>query len=325
MKRIRSLCIVVLCSWGTLVCGATNGREMSKERAELFAVVLQSPQLREQLLQSGHAMKQNFTYASLTKEPVDVFLVGETHSDSIPRHDVNVIIRDFAQAGKGFDYVASEFFLSSEQAALNQFAQGKITYEKLLKSCKLKGRAYLAVVAKRYQAKVIGLDMPRAQENAAWALSLEGLQQRNEAWAQILQTVKKAHPRAKILLYGGADHTKLTSSYIKTMPALLAAQGLKTKTIEFVNEQDPEWKQLRIQTKQDILFVIPAGLKPYIGADYVVYTSPQELDEEGKRISQEVMEKLGKNWVNNDSVYHSCFYDPDNGACQQDLRVRRAK
>ena len=317
--------IAVLCSLGLFVPKAFAAPEMSDERAQSFAVVLQSPKLREQLLRSGQAMKQNFTYASLADDSLDVLLVGETHSDGIVRHDVNVIIRDLAQAKKGFEYVASEFFLSSEQPVLNQFAQGKMTYDELRKSCKLKGRVYLAVVAKRYGLKVIGLDMPRAQENVSWAMSIEGLQQRNAAWAQIVQTVKKNRPRAKLLLYGGADHTKLSSSYIQTMPALLAKQGLKTKTVEFVNERDPDWKQLHIQTKNDILFVIPSELKPYIGADYVVYTSPQDLDEEGKRISQEVSEKLGKEWLNNDSVYNSCFYDPDNGICKQHLRVRRSK
>lgn len=317
--------IAVLCSLATLVQGAVPTRELSKERAEAFAVILQSPELRQQLLQSGHAMKQDFTYASLVDASLDVLLVGETHSDAIARHDVNLMIRDLAQAKKGFAYVASEFFLSTEQSALTQFAQSKITYDELKKSCTLKSRTYLAAVAKRYGLNVIGLDMPRAQEDGGWALSLEGLNTRNQSWLNILRTVKKFNPRAKILLYGGADHTKLSSSYIKTMPVLLARQGFKTKVIEFVNAQDPDWKKLHIQTKNDILFVIPAGLKPYIGADYIVYTAPQDLDEEGRKITQSVIKKLGKDFLRNDSVSESCVYDPDNAVCKQWLRVRRAK
>ncbi len=325
MKKSMGVWIAVLCCWGTLVQGASLTPELSKERADAFAVVLQQPRLRQLLLQNGHAMKQNFTYASLVSADTDVLLVGETHTDSVPQSDVNLIIRDLAQAKAGFSYVASEFLLSSEQTMLNQFAQGKITYDQLRKSCTLGHRAYIAVTAKRYGLQVIGLDLPRAQENTGWAMSIEGMATRNQAWLQLLLAAKTRKPQGKILLYGGAAHTQFTSHYYKTMPQLLAQKGLKTKVIEFVNEKDPEWKKLRIQTKNDILFIIPKELKPYVWADYVVYSSPQDLDEEGRKVTEQVLESFGDKFVRNDSISDGCMYDPENGICKQWLRVRRAK
>ena len=302
------------------VMGGTLTPELTQERNTDFAPILQDARLQRELLANAYVMDQHFNYADVMDGNTDVLLIGETHSDSIPEGDVNLILQNLVQGRTGITHVGSEFILSSEQPALDKFARGEINYAQLRKAISLDHRAFLAVIGKRYNLRVLGLDLPKARENVAWAMSPNGLNERNLAWLQIIKQARNKQPKSKFVIYGGADHTKKYSRVIKTMPQLLEANGFKTKTIEFVNDKDPLWKQIPVEKSYDVFFIIPNSLKKAVGADYVVYTNPQDLSKEDSAQLSRYIDKVDfKDPLQTDA----CVYDPESQVCKTHLRVRR--
>ena len=315
MKRL--LFCLFCCLWGA---SAFATELLEQERAEALRPVVKDQNLRQKLFSNQQSMTADFDYSVFFSGGVDVVLIGEEHRDSIPARDVNLMVKNLAKGKVKLTHVASEFLLSSEQKFLNQFARDELTYAQLKKSCKLRGRAFVAVVGKRYGVKVVGLDLPRAQENNYWATTPEGMQERNNAWAKIITDIKAKHPNAKILLHAGSYHTQLSSKYFDTMPVLLKKQGLKTRSVEFVSGTDIQWKKFNFTPKYDTLFTIPKELKPHVLADYVVFTTRADFSEE---VKAEMDKHLSKVDWNNDLEVDGCMLNPDNPVCAIQTRSGR--
>lgn len=293
---------------------------LHQEREEGLRTILNNPKLHQELLDHAQPMREDFNYTSLLEADTDVLLVGEEHHDDIARRDVNLMIKQLAAKRGKLTHVATEFLLSAEQPLLDQFMAGKITYAELKEKVELGRRAFVAEIAKRYHVNIVGLDLARAQENPGWATSVEGFTQRNQAWTDIILTIKQHNPRAKFLLHAGSFHTQLTSKYIPTMPHLLQQNGLKTKSVEFANSFDSMWKYLASPMRYDTLFTIPENLRPLVNADYVVYTVHAEFSEKEK---QKISKWVHKHYPN--PFFDYCFQDPDNPLCKIHIRSARVK
>lgn len=291
--------------------------ELDQERKSLFAPIRKNPELKDELLNSVQFLPQDF-YTTLLDDGTDVILVGEEHHDTTPLRDVNLMIEELAD--KGLTHVASEFLLSKEQPLLDQFARGEISYRELSEGCTLPKRSYVAVVAKRNNVQVIGLDLPAAHQDPAWAMTKEGMTIRNKAWTERILEIKSKNPHAKILLHGGSYHTQLMSKYFPTMPQLLKKHGLKVKVIEFVSAYDPVWDQIRLRGAFDLFFEIPKKLRQYVNADYIVYSPEKPFAKQVSADIEKAMKSIeqqhgGAIWEN-DSIYKACIFDPQNPVCR---------
>ena len=287
-----------MCILGMLVVAIPlKASDVSEERSKAFAPIHRESSKKIALLNEAQPLTENFDYVQLLDRETDVLLVGEEHRDSNPAREVNLMIKQLSRHYPNNLYVASEFLLAEEQPLLDQFAAGTISYEKLRSQCVLPHRSFVAQVAKRYGVKVIGLDESRAGYNnyAVWASSKQGINSRNQFWTKQLVALKKKNPRAKIILHAGSTHTQLSSAYVRTMPELLKRAGMRTKTLEFVSEYDPEWKQLRLNISRDTLFVIPPELKENIMADYVIYLASKPFSAQEKKQIQQAQRENAQN------------------------------
>lgn len=320
------LCAVVS-FWAFAQDEETLHEKLVQERKDRFAQIRRNPILKHELLESAQELPRNFKYAALFDKKTDVLLVGEEHTDPIPARDVNLMIESLATSKMGLTHIASEFLLSSEQPVLDKFAKGEISYDQLKKSCKLKNRVYVAVVAKRHHIQVVGLDLPKAQENSYWAMTAEGLTARNKAWTKRILQIKQQNPKAKILLHGGSFHTQLTSKYYPTMPQLLQEAGLHVKVVEFTSARDSLWRPLGVDRGYDLLFTVPEKLRQYVNADYVIHTSREDYSAQAKAEIEVAVSTVsrgaGEQYWRNDSISDACFLDPQNPICRAQINGAR--
>lgn len=318
MKHVTGLFILLLLLMGN--ASMSGAQDLAQERETALRYVLEHPALHGDLLDHSQPMQEDFNYSTLLDADTDVLLIGEEHHDNIPQRDVNLMIKQLSGKQGKLTHVASEFLLSSEQPLLDQFMAGKITQEELRAKTRLKDRSFVAAIAKRYHVDIVGLDIPRALEDYTWAVSPEGLTERNEAWTNIILKIKRNNPHAKFLLHAGSNHTQLSSKYTHTLPQLLRQNGLKIKSVEFANPNDPVWKYLASIARYDTLFTIPEKLKPFINADYVVYSVRADFSEqEHKKIAAWTKKHIS------DSNFDFCLQDPDNPVCRIHIKSARVK
>lgn len=322
MNKITKILILFLF---ILLTNFVNADAVSQEREVLFRPVIANKELRQILLSSGKQISSDFDYSALLDDDTDVLLVGEEHHNNVAARDVNLMIKNLTQAQTGLGYVASEFLLSSEQPIIDDYYKRKITYPELKKKCKLKDRAFVAEIARRYNVKTIGLDMPKAHEDYVWAMSAEGIGERNNAWVDILLDIKENDPDALIVVHAGGSHTATFSQYYPTVPQLLKKEGLKTKTLEFVYAKDKLWQQLGINSRYDILFKIPKELKKYIQADYIIWNTDADYSQEDKTELSRISNQNSKKFSTDEVYSDGCLLDPDNPFCKVVIRGSRVK
>lgn len=319
---IRQLFIIIFLGTGLFL----NASSITEERDALFEPLLSNNNLRMRLLESGKKIPEDFDYSVLLDNDTDVLLIGEEHHNDAAARDVNVIIKDLKQRGVALKYAGSEFLLSSEQPYLDAYYRGEISYTDFKKKCRRNGkRVFIAEIAKRYKVRPIGLDLPKAQEDYNWAMSKEGLTARNQAWTDIIMSLKQKDPKAKMIVYGGAVHTATFSKYYPTVAQMLNKNNIKTKTLEFVYYQDKLWKQLNIKSNADVLFTIPPELKQYIQADYIILNIDNDLSQQDKAKLRQLMNDNLKRFNGDDMYSDACFNDPDNPVCSIIINSSRSK
>lgn len=318
---IKILFIFIFLGTGFLL----NATVITEERDTLFKPVLTNNNLRMLLFGSAKRISVNFDYSALLDKDTDVLLVGEEHHNRDVATAVNLMIKNLKEKGINLKYVCSEFLLSSEQPYLDAYYKGEMSYVDLKKKCTLGGRVYIAEVAKRYKVRPIGLDLPKAQEDSNWAMSAEGITERNKAWTDIIVSLKQKDPNAKIIVYGGSLHTATFSQYYPTVAQMLKKHNIKTKTVEFVYYKDPLWKPLSINSNSNLLFTIPAELKKYIQADYVVFNIENELSAQDREKVRKILNANMTKFQKDDKYSDSCEKDPDNPICKISIDANRSK
>ena len=296
---------------------------ITQERDILFEPVIQNSELKQLLFENSKRIPADFNYTSLINDDTDFLLVGEEHHDNTAARDVNLMIKNLSKVG--LKYVATEFLLSSEQPLIDSYYKGEITYPELKKKCKLKGRSFVAEIAKRYRIKTIGLDLPQAHEDYLWAMSAEGLTARNDAWTDKLLSLKQKAPDALILVHGGSLHTATFSKYYPTVAQMLRKHNMKTKTVEFVSSGDSLWKKLNINSNYDLLFTIPKELKKYIQADYVIWSTDSDYSKEDKAELKKISEQNSEKFMKDEIFSDGCLLDHDNAFCKVVIRGSRVK
>ena len=102
-------------------------------REALAARLKTDAALRQALLQNARPVTADFDYTRLLDKDTDVLLLGEQHGDPAAKREVNVILKSLAAHNGGCTHLASEFFLSEEQPALDAFSSKQITLEQLEK------------------------------------------------------------------------------------------------------------------------------------------------------------------------------------------------
>ena len=330
MKKLFSCILgILLCTAVPFLAFAKDGEnlrlKLEQEHKSFFMPIQKNPELKNVLRQSAQHLQKDF-YTTLLEDGTDVLLVGEEHHDSIPLRDVNLMLEELAD--KGLTHIASEFLFSSEQPLLDQFAKGEISYSELRKGCFLKDRSYVAIVAKRHNIQVVGVDLPEAQENPSWAMSKEGMTMRNQKWTERILDIKRKNPHAKIILHGGSFHTQLKSNYFPTMPQLLEEKGLKVKVLEFISEYDTEWKSLLVEKDLDLVFTIPENLRQYVNADYIIYSSSKPFSKqvvaEIEKAMKNIEQQHGESYWKNDSIMNACIFDPQNSVCRTRINSGRS-
>ena len=267
--------------------------------------------LKKALLKQVRPITVNFNYATLLDRDTDVLLLGEEHGNESAKRETNLILKYFGQHKEGFTHFGTEFYLSSEQPFLDQYAANKITLTELESKLAL-GKAYSAsaLVANRYGMTVLGLDLPQAQDNYVWSKSSVGMGARNEHWTKIISAIAKVDPMSRFIIYGGAWHTQLSASEYPTVPHLLKKEGLKTKTGEYVTA--PAWAALAEEAQlsgKTLLFKVPANYRKDANADFFIFLPQVTSNADDRQQIKEIMKD--KNF----KIEH-CTDDPDHPLCK---------
>lgn len=310
MKKITlflSLICLVLCAEKAPAFAPDFDRARHNFEARLTSDTV----LKKALLKQVRPITGNFNYATLLDRDTDILLLGEEHGNERAKRETNLMIKYFGQNKEGFTHFGTEFYLSSEQPLLDQYAGNQITLPELESKLVL-GKAYSAsaAVAKRYGLTVLGLDLPQAQNNYAWSKSVAGMRARNEHWAKIILSVAKADPQSRFIVYGGAWHTQLSSNDYPTMPQLLNKDGLKTKTVEYVSA--PAWEKLAEEAKlsgKTLLFRVPANYRKDANTDFFIFLPKVTPSEAEQQEIKKIMDD--KNF----KISH-CTDDPDHPLCK---------
>lgn len=311
MKKINAflwlvICLALLAGKGfAFAPGFDRARHAFETRLSTDTV------LKKALLKQVRPITVNFNYATLLDKDTDVLLLGEEHGNESAKRETNLMLKYFGQHKEGFTHFGSEFYLSSEQPFLDQYAAHKITLPELEGKLTL-GKRYSAsaAVATRYGMAVLGLDIPKAQDDYTWSQSPAGMRARNEHWTKIISAIAKADPMSRFIIYGGAWHTQLSASEYPTMPQLLNKEGLKTKTVEYVSA--PAWAALAAEANlsgKTLLFKVPANYRKDANADFFIFLpKTTSTDAEQKQINQIMDDK-------NFQMEH-CTDDPDHPLCK---------
>lgn len=288
---------------------------------EVLAVRLETDSaLRAALLKNARPVTVNFNYAVLLDSDSDVLLLGEQHGDPAFKREANIILKSLGSQKLGFTHFASEFLLADEQPALNDFFAKKINLDRLEEKLALPGYSSAVHVAARYGMLPLGLDLPQAQQNPAWATSAQGMAERNRQWGKIIGSVAQKDLKSRFIVYAGAWHTQLYTKEYPSLPSVLNGYGLKTKTVEFVNQGEKAWRTLLESKKtadKPVLITVPAAYVKTVNADYIIYLPPSKpLGGAAKDKAEKLMDDKNFNWKH-------CTEDPDNPLCKLNIKNNR--
>ncbi len=170
-------------------------------REALAARLKTDAALRQALLQNARPVTADFDYTRLLDKDTDVLLLGEQHGDPAAKREVNIILKSLAAHNGGCTHLASEFFLSEEQPALNAFSSKQITLEQLEKQLALPGYSSAAAVAVRYGLRPLGLDSSKALENPARAITPQGMRERSRRGGEIIAQIARQDLTSRFILY----------------------------------------------------------------------------------------------------------------------------
>lgn len=312
-----------LFSAAALLAVSTLGAHPFDAPREALAVRLKTDAtLKQALLQYARPVTPDFDYTRLLDTDTDVLLLGEQHGDPAVKREVNVILKSLATHNSGCTHLASEFFLSEEQPALDAFSTKQITLEQLEKHLALPGYSSTAAVAVRYGLRPLGLDSSKALETPARATTPQGMRERNRRWGEIIAQIAQQDLTSRFILYAGAWHTQLAADSYPTMPAVLAEHGLKTKTAEFASAGDSHWRMLLEEgglAKRPVLITVPPAHVKTVNADFIIYLpTSKPLAGKPREQAEKMMSEKSFNWKH-------CTEDPDHPLCKIQLEFNRSK
>lgn len=301
-----------------LAVSALGAHPFDGPREALAARLKTDAALRQALLQNARPVTADFDYTRLLDKDTDVLLLGEQHGDPAAKREVNVILKSLAAHNGGCTHLASEFFLSEEQPALDAFSSKQITLEQLA----LPGYSSAAAVAVRYGLRPLGLDSSKALENPARAITPQGMRERSRRWGEIIAQIARQDLTSRFILYAGAWHTQLAADSYPTMPAVLAEHGLKTKTAEFANTGERHWRTLLEEgglAERPVLIAVPPPYVKTVNADFIIYLpAAKPLAGETREQAEKMMGEKSFNWKH-------CTEDPDHPLCKIQLEFNRSK
>lgn len=301
-----------------LAVSALGAHPFDGPREALAARLKTDAALRQALLQNARPVTADFDYTRLLDKDTDVLLLGEQHGDPAAKREVNVILKSLAAHNGGCTHLASEFFLSEEQPALDAFSSKQITLEQLA----LPGYSSAAAVAVRYGLRPLGLDSSKALENPARAITPQGMRERNRRWGEIIAQIARQDLTSRFILYAGAWHTQLAADSYHTMPAVLAEHGLKTKTAEFANAGERHWRTLLEEgglAERPVLIAVPPPYVKTVNADFIIYLpAAKPLAGKTREQAEKMMGEKSFNWKH-------CTEDPDHPLCKIQLEFNRSK
>lgn len=301
-----------------LAVSALGAHPFDGPREALAARLKTDAALRQALLQNARPVTADFDYTRLLDKDTDVLLLGEQHGDPAAKREVNVILKSLAAHNGGCTHLASEFFLSEEQPALDAFSSKQITLEQLA----LPGYSSAAAVAVRYGLRPLGLDSSKALENPARAITPQGMRERNRRWGEIIAQIARQDLTSRFILYAGAWHTQLAADSYPTMPAVLAEHGLKTKTAEFANAGERHWRTLLEEgglAESPVLIAVPPAYVKTVNADFIIYLpAAKPLAGKTREQAEKMMGEKSFNWKH-------CTEDPDHPLCKIQLEFNRSK
>lgn len=301
-----------------LAVSALGAHPFDGPREALAARLKTDAALRQALLQNARPVTADFDYTRLLDKDTDVLLLGEQHGDPAAKREVNVILKSLAAHNGGCTHLASEFFLSEEQPALDAFSSKQITLEQLA----LPGYSSAAAVAVRYGLRPLGLDSSKALENPARAITPQGMRERSRRWGEIIAQIARQDLTSRFILYAGAWHTQLAADSYPTMPAVLAEHGLKTKTAAFANAGERHWRTLLEEgglAESPVLIAVPPAYVKTVNADFIIYLpAAKPLAGETREQAEKMMGEKSFNWKH-------CTEDPDHPLCKIQLEFNRSK
>lgn len=301
-----------------LAVSALGAHPFDGPREALAARLKTDAALRQALLQNARPVTADFDYTRLLDKDTDVLLLGEQHGDPAAKREVNVILKSLAAHNGGCTHLASEFFLSEEQPALDAFSSKQITLEQLA----LPGYSSAAAVAVRYGLRPLGLDSSKALENPARAITPQGMRERSRRWGEIIAQIARQDLTSHFILYAGAWHTQLAADSYPTMPAVLAEHGLKTKTAEFANTGERHWRTLLEEgglAESPVLIAVPPAYVKTVNADFIIYLpAAKPLAGKTREQAEKMMGEKSFNWKH-------CTEDPDHPLCKIQLEFNRSK
>ena len=310
MKKLHLFLLFVGIFYASAAVAAPSA--FDKERNAFEARLSADAALKKALLSRVRPITTQFNYMSLLDNDTDVLLLGEEHNNEQAKRETNLIVKYLGQQKAGFTHFGVEFFLSTEQPFLDQYANNQISLADLEQKLVLdKSYSASAAVAHRYGLTVLGLDLPEAQENPAWAKSIAGMKARNAHWVEIITAVAEKDPTSRFIVYGGAWHTQLRSGFMPTVPQLLNRAGLKTKSVEYVSSS--AWDALAAEGKltgRTLLFAVPAAYRSAALADYYIYL-PKNIETNAA-----AREKMGKMMKDKNFKWEHCMDDPDHPLCK---------
>lgn len=268
---------------------ALLGAAVALSPKELFAQQTKSPELSanaevKEISDFITKHKESVDYAKLWENKTPVLFIGERHT---VKSDKDEIIKNLPILKKlGMTHLAMEMLLEEHQQIVDNYLDGKIASEKILKIFKDswdKGpgipEKYMELidVAKSNSMRILAIDLYTASSEQSTG---EFFRKRNANWARIAESILK-NKKARILFYCGQAHSGYNKIH-DSANEILVELGIGSKVVEFaggeIAPQDPYFfvdkvakaaEGLKIEGEKFGFRVSPAN--DVRGMDYVIH------------------------------------------------------
>ncbi|MFH1636976.1 MAG: hypothetical protein ABIB71_00960, partial [Candidatus Woesearchaeota archaeon] len=236
--------------------------------------------------------RQEVDYSKIWPSDIPVMILGEKHTHRSPKNELINMLPEFRKMG--MTHLALEVFYDIEQPIIDKFYKGKVKREKLegllsrVMLGDIKQDVSMVVVAKKNGIKTLGIDLDLGGSITDWQV-FSTLEARNRNWTDIIIKTLEENPKARIVVYAGADHNGFGFSLGATVNEMLSEQGIKSVNLDYVgceiykldekegeyinflrdifDEIDKSAKQLGID-KEKFMIPLDSSVKPR-DADYI--------------------------------------------------------
>lgn len=233
-----------------------------------------------------------------------VLALGETHTREITKEEVIDHIEQFKDLG--FTHFGMEVFGTDAQQALDEYQSNGDKKDVLIEYLKKgfggwsprAGELYLQMVneAKRAGMRVIGIDLPKSEQDQYPREGSDRDHKRDERMAHTVSEVLAQNPENKVVTFTGTAHAGIEGA---VMAGLLASSGVEITTVS-ISGGSPSDRTLVEQSaveagidKERFMIACRSRFKdsptPY---DWIIHLPQVEQETDFERMGRELGESL---------------------------------